>query len=519
MAISKAFALGIGDSAAGTTQTTGTFDSTGYTHLVVFTKYEGASDTPSVSDNKGSTGWSSLTRQGNGVSDSWGQFFWAKIGTPGTGHTVTVTTASRPYRSIVVWRIASGTGEISVVSEVTATGSSATPDAGTLSNAGGDSVVSFMGVAEYNAVVYTAGTGWAEDYDPNGPIYTYGQSRGAETTTSIDPTCTGDGTQDWAACAVAFKESSSGLSITAGLGQLTITGYAPALAASGNFSVSAGLGQLAFTGLAPSVARTENVFITAGLGQLTATGYAPSQTLTLPSPAPGLLVLTGYAPSIQVSAPGQITAGLGQLTLTGLAPTVSATDSYSVSAGLAQLTLTGLAPALAVTEHQFAAPDVGLAVLTGFAPTLAATENQFATPALGELTLDGYAPSLTQAGSFSASPDVGILELLGLAPDVSSSETTASGPFYKRFKRKYALWINGTKYLGTQEDFERLVAKTFDKTPEPELPPLSVKVDVKKSDGFEVAAKELEQQLEQALRKIHRDAYQAREDEEILEFL
>ena len=212
MAISKAFAVGVGATATGTTLTTGTFDSTGYTHLVVFTKHEGATTTITPSDNKSSTGWTSLTKQGNGVSDSWGQFHWVPIGSPGTGHTVTMTTAaSVPYRCVIVWLVNSTVGTISVVSDVTASGNNTTPDAGTISNAGADSIVSFMGVAEYDIATYTPGSGWTEDYDPDGiNTFTYGQSRGAETTTSIDPTCTSTSSQQWAACAVAFKEASAG---------------------------------------------------------------------------------------------------------------------------------------------------------------------------------------------------------------------------------------------------------------------------------------------------------------------
>jgi hypothetical protein len=217
VSISKAFAVGaptVGGAGlgSGTAHTTASFDSTGYTHLVVFTKHEGATTTITPSDNKGSTGWSSLTKISNRAVDSWGQFHWVKIGTPGTGHTVTMTLgASRDYRQINVWLVSATSGEIALVSETTGQSPSDNTaiDAGTLSNAGADSIVSFMSMAEYASGTYTQGAGWSEDFDPNGANFTYGQSRGPETTTSIAAVCTATTSQDWAAFAAAFKEATA----------------------------------------------------------------------------------------------------------------------------------------------------------------------------------------------------------------------------------------------------------------------------------------------------------------------
>lgn len=214
MAITRSFAVGMpasggAASGSGTTLTTATFDSTGFTHLCVFTKHEGATTTITPSDNKGSTGWQSLTKQANSVNDSWGQLHWVKIGTPGTLHTVTMTLgAARDFRQIIVWRINSDTGEIAVEAQTTAAAGTAGVDAGTLTTT--VATVSVMGVAEYAAVLYTQGTGWTEDFDPNGPNYTYGQSRADASGATIDPACTGTGAQEWAACAASFKESAGG---------------------------------------------------------------------------------------------------------------------------------------------------------------------------------------------------------------------------------------------------------------------------------------------------------------------
>jgi hypothetical protein len=187
--------------------------------------------------------------------------------------------------------------------------------------------------------------------------------------------------------------------VTAGLGQLVFTGFAPTLAATGNQAVSAGLGELTFTGFAPTIAASGNQAITAGLAALIFTGYAPVQTLTLPSPEPGQLVLTGYAPTLAIASSQSITAGLGALVITGFAPSLAATGNQFVSTDLAQLLFTGLAPTLAATGHQFSVPD------------------------LGQLVITGFAPSLTQAGSFVALPDVGQLVITGFAPDVDGGST------------------------------------------------------------------------------------------------
>lgn len=210
MAITRAFAVAVQDAASGTTLTTGTFNSTGYTHIAMFCKHEGATATSTPTDNKSSTGWASLTKQGNSVSDSWGQFHWVKIGTPGTGHTVTQTLdAARPYRTIIVWLINATSSEIAVDASGTGSpGTPGTPSAGTLVTTA--ATVSLMGVAEYSGVTYTPGSGWTEDFDAGGtPNYTYGQSRADASSGSIVANCTCSD-QDWAACAVSFKESAGG---------------------------------------------------------------------------------------------------------------------------------------------------------------------------------------------------------------------------------------------------------------------------------------------------------------------
>jgi hypothetical protein len=215
MAISKAFQNFAGANASATSTTSSAYNSTGFTHVVGFYKHEGATTavTPSAT-NVAAGNWTgnASVKKGNSVSDSWGQFFWAKIDTPGAAQTMTADHSpdSRPFRTLIVWLVNATSGAISKVDEKSDSLNNSTPTAGTLSNAGGASVVSFMGVAEYSSVTYTPGSAWTEDADTNPTNATFGESRGAETTTSITADCTSSLAMDWAAVAVMFKEQVSG---------------------------------------------------------------------------------------------------------------------------------------------------------------------------------------------------------------------------------------------------------------------------------------------------------------------
>lgn len=220
MSISKQFATVASTPAdeGVTSLTTAEFDSTGFTHLVVGVKHETGATTITPSDNKGSTGWNPLTKEEvstAGSGDLQGQMFWVKIGTPGTAHTVTVTFgASRLYVTLAVWLVNATSGEMALVSEATNEGTDGTGagtlDAGTLANAGADSVVSFMVMLEYGFVTHTAVAGWTEDFDLNGvgsSNYTGGYSRGPETTNPVNPAGDQSVSNPWGAIASMFKES------------------------------------------------------------------------------------------------------------------------------------------------------------------------------------------------------------------------------------------------------------------------------------------------------------------------
>ncbi len=375
------------------------------------------------------------------------------------------------------------------------TGTSTSPTATAMGDLT-DSTDLVLGVMSRDATSGTisAGTNWTEVVEIDETNTTYQAcnivQRTPGATGAYDPTWALSASDGWYAAGIAIKGTSSGTSITTGLGQLTLTGLAPTLAATdhkfvtpglgaltitgyapsigASFSISPGLGALSLTGYAPSVSATGNASITAGLGALTLSGYAPSLTLTVPTPPAASLVLTGYAPTVSSGGSISITTGLASLSLTGYspdqtltlyspdpaalvltgyAPSVAVGANYSITPGLGSLVLTGAAPTVSATAHVFVTTGLGELTLTGLAPTAAATANQFASPGIGTLTLTGYSPSLTQAGSFSVTTGLGELTLVGYAPEVENSGDSrpmVGGRPSKR--RRYTVVVDGEEF-------------------------------------------------------------------------
>jgi hypothetical protein len=146
-----------------------------------------------------------------------------------------------------------------------------------------------------------------------------------------------------------------------------------------------------------------DVSLTPGVGSLTLTGQAPTARVDL-TVAPGLGTLTLSGLAVTVTASATATPGAGSLTLTGLAATVTASATLAPNAG--SLALTGLA--LTVSASHEAAPGAGSLALTGFAPSVSATGADVTVePGTGSLTLAGYAPEI----------DDGIPDAGGADPD------------------------------------------------------------------------------------------------------
>lgn len=111
----------------------------------------------------------------------------------------------------------------------------------------------------------------------------------------------------------------------------------------------------------------------------------------------------------------------------------------------------------------------------------------------------------------------GTYQLDGGAAFVGPVAATGGGG--GRRKKKLSLYINGKRYLGTQEEFERLATAAFTSAPEAELPAISVQIDKKHHGDDDLEARELEAKLKKLFKEIQRRAREKSEDEEILEFL
>ena len=193
--------------------------------------------------------------------------------------------------------------------------------------------------------------------------------------------------------------------VSTGLGQLAITGFAPTLAISDNVNVSAGLGALTLTGLAPSIAKTDNVFIAAGAGALTITGFEPTVSKHI-QPALGTLTITGYQPTVQIGASVSVNPATGALVITGLQPTIQTTAHVSVNAETGALVITGYQPTIQSTAHVSVNAQTGALVITGYQPSVLSDAGVSINTALGQLMLSGHIPSIDVTGETPAETSV-----------------------------------------------------------------------------------------------------------------
>ena len=129
--------------------------------------------------------------------------------------------------------------------------------------------------------------------------------------------------------------SGSSVTVTPGLGLVTVTGRAPT--ASAGATVAAGLGRTTITGKAPTVG-----------GGVTA------------SPGKGGVLIAGHAPAIATGV--SVAAGKGQVTVAGFVPTVITTSgsSVTVTPGLGHVVIGGYAPQV-IPSGEEEAPKGGAA--------------------------------------------------------------------------------------------------------------------------------------------------------------
>lgn len=101
------------------------------------------------------------------------------------------------------------------------------------------------------------------------------------------------------------QAAAGSVTVTPGVGSLTLTGFAPTVSAEQNVSVIPGIGALVLTGFAPTVSVGTSVTVTPGTGSLALTGYAPTVTVPVSvtvTPGTGALVLQGYPPTVSTGA-------------------------------------------------------------------------------------------------------------------------------------------------------------------------------------------------------------------------
>ena len=389
-----------------------------------------AANISSVTDNQGNTYTKAIDRNGgNGGLNEASIWYCASIGSPSGTHTITANATAGVDNYIVV-----------IASEVSGQNTSAPFDASTsaaVSTTGDVATGTTAALAQADEIVFIAAsvsssssnitidtpatyTRIGAQQDSNTYVGFEGSYKIVAATTAVVGQWSHDNTgQDEASGVIAtFKAADGGdpisafqhdafqgdafqfgaivssggvdVTVTPGVGSLTLTGYAGTLTA--DSSATPGVQALAITGLAPTVSAAFSA--TPGVGSLTLTGLAPT-----------------------VTAASSATPGVQALALTGLAPTV--TGASSADPGPGSLTLTGFAPTL--TADSSATPDVHALIITGYAPTVTASSGAVdvtVTPGLGSLVLTGFAPTLS--ADASVTPDVGSLTLTGYAPTVST---------------------------------------------------------------------------------------------------
>lgn len=373
MAIAKAFAASVAGSSSGGVLTTGAFDSTGYTHLGVFFKHEGAPTTLTPSDNKTSTVQDTLTKEDHTSGDLSGQMFVLKIGTAGAGHTVSVTpTANRSFRGLEVWLIDADSGTAALDAQSNAEGHSNAPDAGSLVTTGA-SVVSFLGCGLYNNQATTPGSGWTEDVDGSGRDFA-GFSRGPETTTPINPDAGWGITDDWVACAGSVREVTGGA---------TITGSGTPAAGS---ATTAGTAERSVKGTGTPAAQSAT---TAGTAErsVKGTGTPAAQAATTAGTAERSITGTGAA-----AATSATTAGTAERSVKG---TGAAAAQSSTTAGTAERVITSSGTPAAQSATTAGTGQVGNVITGSGAPAA-----QSATVAgTAERVITGTGAAVAQAST------------------------------------------------------------------------------------------------------------------------
>lgn len=287
----------------------------------------------SFSDSKGNT-WAVAGSVQLGDISGFSVFatigYCANIATGGSGHTVTGTTGSDGYPTLVAFEVDQAiTLNANTGQDVNASpwsSSITTTDNDTLAVAG----MVFAGTSGWTL----AASGWTwfgeviagatDEWDLG--LLTRTAATAGSYPIAVTPTGGGTGTEATFKLAAFKAAAASGTNLTPGAAALTITGPAPTVTRTANVSLTPAAASLVLSRPLPTVARTAH------------------QAL---QPGPKSLALQGYAPTVAQLAGTNLTPAAAALTLQGFAPTVARTAHVQLSPAPAQIVVSGHAPTVA----------------------------------------------------------------------------------------------------------------------------------------------------------------------------
>ena len=221
-----------------------------------------------------------------------------------------------------------------------------------------------------------------------------------------------------------YAKVSVARNISAGVGALTLTGFAPVVFATDNKNILADVGALSFSGFAPTVSVTNNKNVSAGVGSLDVSGFAPSVVATANrniTADVGSILISGFSPSVFATDAKNVLADTGLINITGLAPTIQ--TPRNILADVGSLSVVGFAPVVSTPKNIQA--DTGVLNVTGFAPSIQLPVNVQADK--GQLNFTGFEPSVTVGDAIEIQAGLGQLTIDGFAPIVSTSVNIQPG--------------------------------------------------------------------------------------------
>lgn len=231
------------------------------------------------------------------------------------------------------------------------------------------------------------------------------------------------------------------LSVTAGLGDVTATGFIPSVNTTNNQSIETFTGQVTANGFSPIVTASDNQTIATFVGQLTANGFDPVVTAgnnISVSPGLGEVLANGFSPTITAGNNQSVQIGLGELSLVGFSPVASVTNNKVIATDVGSLVANGFIPSVAVSDNKTAQTDVGACILSGFGPGLTfkvTTQTgavdvegfeviigSYVHPIHAHLFVDGFEPnvSATTSGTI-CNTETGVVSLVGFSPSIAIS--------------------------------------------------------------------------------------------------